>query len=177
MDVFEAIRKRREITHFSEKQIAASDLEKILDSAFFSPTGNNLPSREFILVKEKEKLTYLSHSTPFVSWLAKAQAAIVVTGCPDISKYWLQDASIACAFIWLSATELEIGVGFGAVYNNANPEEAEKREEYVRKALDIPEDRRIVAILGLGYPEKWPPSKKMHLREDIVHYERFGVSK
>lgn len=108
-----------------------------------------------------------------MKWMSTAQAAVVVTGRPDISKYWLQDASIATAFIWLAATDLQLCVGFGAVYHTEDEEESRKRETYVREALNIPPDRRIVAILGLGFPAEKPKAKKMLNRNNIVHYELF----
>ena len=77
-----------------------TDLEQILNSAYLSPTGNNLPSREFILVTKPEKLQHLAQATPFVPWLAQSAAAIVITGRPDVSKYWLQDSSI-CQWFYL----------------------------------------------------------------------------
>lgn len=174
MNVSEAIQRRREITQFEDRSISRETLEKVLDAGFLSPTGNHLPSREFILVTERETLTRLSHATPFVPWLKSAVAAVTVTGRPDVSKYWLQDASIACGFIWLSAVELGLGVAFGAVYHAEDAEESARRENIVRETLRIPDDRRIVAMLGLGYPLKQPPPKKPMSREAIVHYEQFS---
>ncbi|MDQ0218046.1 nitroreductase [Peribacillus cavernae] len=173
MDVFEAIRKRREITHYLDKSIPDEDLERILDSAYLAPSGNNLPSREFILVTKRESLQHLAQSTPFVPWLAKAAAAIVVTGRPEESKYWLQDASIACGFIWLSAVELGLGAAFGAIYHAEDANESAQREGYVRETLTIPNDRRVVAILGLGYLEKEPAAKQLLPKESLIHYEQF----
>ncbi len=173
MNVFEAIKKRREITVFQDKQIPKEVLEQILNAGHLSPAGNNLPSREFILVQDPEMLKHLSKSTPFVPWLEGASAAIVITGRPDISKYWLQDASISSGFIWLASTELGLGAAFGAIYHAEDAAQSFKRENYVRQALSIPEDRRIVAILGLGYPEKLPPAKSQLPRETIVHYDQF----
>src|SRR5690625_3470764 len=118
MDVFEAIGKRREITSYQDKVIPESDLEKILDAGFFAPAGNNLPSRDLVLVTKRDKLERLSTATPFMPWLKEAKAGIAVTGRPDVSKYWLQDASIACGFMWLEAVELGLGAAFGAVYHS-----------------------------------------------------------
>ena len=173
MHVFEAIQTRREITHFQEKAIRSETLEQVLNSAYLAPAGNNLPSREFITITNSEMLQHLAHTTPFVPWLAEAAAAIVITGRPDISKYWLQDASIASGFIWLSATELGLGAAFGAIYHAEDADESTRREDYVRTALSIPKDRRIVAILGLGYPEQIPPAKSLLPRESIIHSEKF----
>ena len=173
MDVFEAIEKRREITSFQDKEIPKRDLERILDAGYLSPSGNNLPSREFVLVPNRDQLDHLSQATPFMPWLKEAAAGVVVTGRPDISKYWLQDASIACGFMWLEAVELKLGAAFGAIYHAQDKEESKRREDFVRKALSIPSDRKIVAVLGFGYPENQPPRKKLLPREEIIRYEAF----
>lgn len=173
MSVIDVIRSRREITSFQEKKIPKELLDQIVDAAYYAPSGNNLASREFIVIENREKLDHLEKTTPFMKWMATAQAAIVVTGRPDISKYWLQDASIATAFIWLTAADLQLGVGFGAVYHSEDAEESGIRETYAREALNIPSDRRIVAILGLGFPIEKPQAKRMLERDDIVFYESF----
>ena len=174
MTIFDAIKKRREITKFLNKQISEEELETLLNSGYLAPAGNSLPSREFILVTNPNVLKHLSKSTPFVPWLDGSAAAIVITGRPEISKYWLQDASIASGFIWLQATELGLGAAFGAIYHSEDADESAKRENYVRDALSIPEDRRIVAILGLGYPERQPPAKPLLPRESIIKYNHFS---
>lgn len=173
MDVFEAIKLRREITNYQNRQVPAEVLNKIIDSAYMAPTGNNLPSREFVLVTNEKRLLCLSESTPFVSWLAEAKAAIVITGRPNISKYWLQDASIASAFIWLSAVESGVGAAFGAIYHAEDAVKSKKREAIVRTTLSIPEDRRIITIMGLGYPASEPKHKQLQPKEQIIHYETF----
>lgn len=173
MNILETIQNRREITNFQDKKIPEETLEKVLEAAFLSPSGNHLPSREFILTVKRETIDQLVHTTPFVSWLREATAAIIVTGRPEISKYWLQDASIACGFIWLSAVEQGLGTAFGAVYHSEDPNESKKRENFVRKQLLIPDDRRIVAIMGLGYPKGEPKTKKLLSRDEIIRYDHF----
>ncbi|MFJ7935975.1 nitroreductase [Sporosarcina sp. NPDC096371] len=108
-----------------------------------------------------------------MKWMSTAQAAIVVTGRPEVSKYWLQNASIATAFMWLVAADLHLGIGFGAVYHSEDAGESRIRESYVREVLNIPSDRRIVAILGLGFPVEKPKAKKMLERSDTVFYESY----
>lgn len=173
MSVLDIIRSRREITSFENKEIPKELLENIVDAAYYSPSGNNLNSREFILVKNRQTLDYLEKTTPFMKWLSTAQAAVVVTGRPNISKYWLQDASIACGYMWLTATDLGLGVGFGAVYHSEDQEESDRRENHVRKELSIPADRRVVAILGFGYPAEKPKEKKLLNRSETVFIDKF----
>lgn len=175
MSVLDAIRQRREITRYQSRAVEPDRLQLLMDAAYLAPTGNHLPSREFILVEDKSRLEHLSQATPFMPWLKEAAAGIVVTARPDISKYWLQDASIACAFIWLAAADLGLGAAFGAVYHSEDAGESHRRESYVRQALGIPADRRVVAILGVGYPDHQPEPKPPMPREEILYRERFGT--
>ncbi|WP_163971171.1 nitroreductase family protein [Oceanobacillus halotolerans] len=177
MDVFDAIQARREITAYTEQEIERDVLEKVVDAGVFAPTGNNLPSKNIIVVQDRKTLDQLAKTTPYMKWLEQAPAAIVVTGKSHISKYWLQDASIACAFIWLEAVEVGLGSAFGAVYNAHDERESEKRESYVRNLLNIPEEDHVVAGLGLGYPKEEPKPKKHTPRDQVVFYESVSNEK
>ncbi|MEK3909553.1 nitroreductase family protein [Oceanobacillus sp. FSL K6-0127] len=174
MDVFQAIQERREITAYVNRCIPNEVLEKVVDAGYYAPSGNNLPSKSLIVVRNRSTLDSLAATTPYMKWLKEAQAAIVVTGKPQTSKYWLQDASIACAFIWLEAVEVGLGAAFGAVYHSEDENESIDRENHVRKLLSIPEEHRIVAILGMGYPQEALKPKKHLAREEIVHYDTFS---
>ncbi|MEW9033987.1 MAG: nitroreductase family protein [Planifilum fimeticola] len=56
MDVLTAIEKRREITRFKTDPIPDRLMDALLQSLYLAPSGNNLPSREFIVVKDREML-------------------------------------------------------------------------------------------------------------------------
>lgn len=174
MDVFQAIQERREITEYANRPIPNEVLEKVVDAGYYAPSGNNLPSKSLIVIRNRSTLDSLAATTPYMKWLREAQAAIVVTGKPQISKYWLQDASIACGFIWLEAVEVGLGTAFGAVYHAEDEKESFVRENHVRQLLNIPEKHRVVAILGMGYPLETLKPKKHLAREEIVYYDTFS---
>jgi nitroreductase len=173
MDVQNAIEKRREITSFKDEPISTDLLQKLIRSAYLAPSGNNLPSREFILVEQRATLDSLANTTPYMKWLLQAQAAIVIFSDSSLSKYWLQDASIAGGFIWLSAVSLGLGAAWGAVYHSEDTDESVRRETFVRGELKIPEHYRIVAILGLGWPAQEPTPKKMYPVDRVLHHEMY----
>lgn len=177
VDVFKAIQARREITKFESKSIPSEVLDRVVDAGLFAPTGNNLPSKKMIVVQDKDMLHKLAETTPYMKWLHEAEAGIVVTAIPEVSKYWLQDASFACAFIWLEAVEVGLGSAFGAVYHSEDEAESNKRENYVKQLMDIPDEQRVVAVLGLGYPAMTPDPKKHVPRDEVVFYERYGSNK
>ncbi|MEF2968131.1 nitroreductase family protein [Paenibacillus sp. M1] len=173
MDVLSAIEARREITEFKDAPIPEGELEKLITALYKAPAGNNLPSREFILVTDRPLLSQLSKTTPYVRWLEGAAAGIVIVGNEELSKYWLQDASIAGGFLWLTATSLGLGAAWGAVYHSEDAAESLQRENYVRDILNIPAKLRVVAIIGLGYPAAEPASKELYPLQEVFHTNRY----
>jgi len=174
MDVLEAIKSRREIVKFEDRPIEGNVLDAVVDATYYAPTGNNLPSKDIIVVTQQESLKALKGTTPFMPWIEQAKAAVVITGRPDISKYWLQDSSIASGYCWLEAVNQGLGAAFGAIYHAEDVVESERREDHARSILNIPKDRRIVAIIGLGYPAETKPPKKHIPKEEMIHYQTFS---
>src|SRR5690606_25172883 len=156
MEVMSAIEARREITKFKPDPIPQDVLDTLIRSLYLSPSGNNLPSREYIVVENKETLRALTSTTPYMPWLAEAAAGIVIVANPEESKFWLHDASIASGFVWLAAVSLGLGAAWGAVYHSEDAEESKRREDHARALLGVPESYRVLAILGFGYPDEVP---------------------
>ena len=173
MDVLSAIEKRREITKFKPDPIPREALERLVRALYLAPSGNNLPSREFIVITDAGMLRELTPATPYIKWLEQAAAAVVIIADPKVSKYWLQDASIAGAFLWLSAVAEGLGAAWGAIYHSEDEAESKRREDFVRERLAIPDHYRVVAILGLGWPAVDPPPKTMYPLERVLHRETF----
>lgn len=174
MDVLSAIEQRREITQFRPEPIDQSTVDQLIQSLYLAPAGNNLPSREFILVTESNTLRKLTPATPYMKWLEHAALGIAIIGNPGESKYWLQDASIAGGFLWLNAVSLGLGAAWGAIYHSEDASESARREQFVRQILNIPEHLRVVAIIGLGYPAVQPPAKDMYPLKRVLHNESYG---
>lgn len=176
MDVITAIEKRREITSFHSLNLQSETLKQLERAFYLSPSGNNLPSRECIVVTDRVMLNQLSVTTPYMKWLEQAAAGFVIVANSELSKYWLQDATIAGSYLWLTATSLQLGAAWGAVYHSENYEESAQREQFVREQLNVPESLRVVAILGIGYPAIDPPPKEMYPIEQIMHHEYYQSS-
>src|SRR5690554_4531801 len=124
MNVLASIKQRREITQFKKDPIPNQILDELVQSIYLAPSGNNLPSREFILVTHKHMLLQLSTTTPYMRWIEHAAVGIAIVGNEKLSKYWLQDASIAGGYLWLTATSLGLGAAWGAVYHSEDNAES-----------------------------------------------------
>lgn len=173
MDVMSAIEKRREITSFKQEAVSAEILEQLVRALYLAPSGNNLPSRESIVVTDRDMLNQLSTTTPYMKWLEQAAVGFVITGNPELSKYWLQDATIAGSFLWLASTSFQLGAAWGAVYHSEDAEESKRRESSVRELLNIPQSLRVIAIIGVGHPAVEPAPKQMYPIEKVLHHERY----
>lgn len=174
MKVIEAIERRREITHFRPEPIPDDTVRILLHALHLSPTGNNALSREFVIVRERHRLATLANTTPYLAWLGEAALGVVIVADPAVSKYWLPDATLAGGFLWLAAVEQGLGMAWGAVYHSEDAAESTRREQFVREQLVIPAAKRVVAILGLGYPAVQPAPKAVHPKSAVLHSERYG---
>ena len=178
MKVIEAIERRREITRFRPEPIPEETIQTLLHALHLAPSGNNSISREFVIVRDRSRLDALSNTTPYMAWLREAALGVVIVADPQVSKYWLQDATLAGGFLWLAAVEQGLGMAWGAVYHSEDVAESARRENYARGLLAIPALKRVVAILGVGYPAIEPAPKKLHPKSAVLHLESYdGAAK
>lgn len=173
MQVIESIKSRRSIKKYQAKPISKEVALKLIEAASMAPTGANKQPWEFVLFTDKSKLAHLSKCHQYSAWLADAALGVALVGDPDRGKYWLEDCCCAAENLWLAATDMGLGVAWGAVFQNFDSTESEKRESFVREALGIPKKYRVIALLGLGYPADEPKTKELRKLEEIVHWEKF----
>jgi nitroreductase len=121
---------------------------------------------KFVVVKDREKILGLSKTQPYSAFLANAPVVIVALAEESKSPHhWVEDLSCAIMLFMLKATELGLGTCWNAVYSPEN----QKREEYVRKLLGIPSKYRVLANIGLGFPNERPGEKKIKSFEEAVN--------
>ncbi len=174
MEFFEVLRKRRSVRRFQDRHVPRELVEKLLEAAFLSPSSFNKRPWHFIVVDEKERLKALSKAKLGASGLATAPLAIVVTADESRSDVWIEDASIATEHIQLAAFDLGLS-SFWVQIRNRMHDEDKTAEEYVRELLEIPENYRVLCIIGVGYPaEKKPPRGDEIFEWEKVSLNRFG---
>ncbi len=174
MEFFEVLRKRRSVRRFQNRPVPRELVEKLLEAAFLSPSSFNKRPWHFIVVDEREKLKALSKAKLGASGLATAPLAVVVTADESRSDVWIEDASIAAEHIQLAAFDLGLS-SFWVQIRNRMHDESKTAEDYVRELLAIPENYRVLCIIGVGYPaEKKPPHGDGVVEWEKVSLNRFG---
>jgi nitroreductase len=167
MDVLKAIRERRSVRDFLDKEIPPAIVEQLEEALIWAPSAGNLQSREFYFVRDsamKDRLVRAALGQRFI-----ARAPLVVVGCADarISRrygergvflYSVQDVSVSIMSMMLAAT----AVGLGTVWVGAFD------EEDVAGALKLPDHLRPVAIVPVGYPKRVPSPPPRVSREEAI---------
>lgn len=174
MEFFEVLRKRRSVRRFQDKPVPKKLVEKLLEAAFLSPSSFNKRPWHFIVVDDREKLLALSKAKLGASGLATAPLAIVITADESRSDVWVEDSSIAAEHIQLAAFDLGLS-SFWVQIRNRMHDEGKTAEDYVRELLGIPENYRVLCIIGVGYPaEKKPPHGDEAFEWEKVSLNHFG---
>lgn len=173
MDALETIRTRRSIKDFAPTPVSKETLLALVDAARYSPSGANKNSWQFVVVTERDALVRLSTAHAHCHWLATAQAAIVILIDPASTRYWLEDCCVAAYSIWLAAAGQALGVAWAAMYQSDDSGESERRQALVRETLTIPGKFNVPIVLGVGYPQKQPPARKMPPLNNIIQWGRY----
>lgn len=169
MSCFDVIRGRRSIRAYEPKPLDEAKLEYILQAANAAPSAGNLQAYEMFLVRNPVHKKALADAAFGQNYIENAPVLIVFAANParntpkygDRGKrlYALQDATIACSFAMLAATEL----GLGTVWVGAFDDDS------VRKLMGLPASMTPVAILPVGYAAEKPAKTPRRPLRMIVH--------
>jgi nitroreductase len=173
MDVFEAIKGRRSIRAFQNRDIPPETVDRLIDAARWAPSAGNIQPWEFIIVRKPETKRKLAEAALEQTFIEEAPVVIVV--CADENRssqgygtrgktlYCLQDTAAATQNIHLAAYALGLGTCWVGAF----------REDEAKKILNIPSGVRPVAIIPVGYPAEKPQPRNRRPINQITHYESF----
>ena len=161
MDALEAIRKRRSIRRYTEVAIPKSDLETIVDAGRLAPTGSNRQPWDFVIVTDRRMISRFELSG---AWIASASAVIVVVMDPR-SRWWIEDGAAAIENMLLASTAL----GYGSCWVEGD---VLLREEQFKILLDVPAEKRVMALIPIGVAAESPAPEKKPL-EQVLHWEKY----
>lgn len=164
MDIIDIIKARRSIRKYKKEVPSEELIKRCIEAALYAPSARNSQPWSFILVKDKDKIKQLSKAQTFTKFLEGAPYVIVALADEKKSNHWLEDMGCAIMALLLEAHSLGLGACWGAIYHPENKD----RENYVRKVLDVSEELRIIACIGIGYPDETPPPKKVKSLDEAI---------
>lgn len=143
--VYSTIMARKSVRTFDGEPIDGEKLERCLETARLAPSWANRQCWQFVLVTGREEVDALG-IVP--AQIKGASALLVACGDPGKSgdhegkQYYLVDVAIAVEHYVLAAWEQGLGTCWVGAF----------KEDRVRKALGIPNDIKVVALVPTGNP-------------------------
>lgn len=178
MEAIECIKGRRSVREFTDAPVSKEVLEEIIEAARFAPSWKNTQIARYVALtgESKKKLADVS----FDAWAGNAAIVngapmtIVLTYIKNRSGYerdgsfttskgdrWQNfDCGIAAEAFCLAAYEKGLGTVILGIFD----------EDKVAKAIDLPEDRGVAAIIPIGYPVSEAVAPKRKEVSDLVSY-------
>lgn len=177
MDLFEAIKNRRSVRAFTQEDVSEEEVEKLIDAARWAPSAGNIQPWEFIVVRKPEIKRRLSVAALHQNFIEEAPVVIVVCanqirsgrgyGARGVHLYSLQDTAAATQNMLLAAHALGLATCWVGAF----------REEETKRALDLPDGVRPVAIIPVGHPSRKPMARPRRPLNEIIHYETYRGKK
>ncbi len=165
MEFEEIIKKRRTIRFFKNIPVKIQDIKTILNAANSSSSAGNGQSLRYIVITNEEDRKFLLKNTYYAAHVApkrtpnweQAPQVFILLYCDknsgDIVKC---DASAAIMSMQLAATDLTLGACWIGSFD----------EEPIKKYLNMGDDKKILFLLALGYPDETPaPSSRKSIDE------------
>lgn len=165
MDIKEAIRSRRSIRKYKDEQVPHDKLVTLLEMARLAPSAGNRQPWEFIVVRDETVIRRIAEGCRSGGFLS--ECPVIIVGCGDFEarpKWFALDTFIAMEHIALTS----VGEGLGTCWIGYFD------EDEIRRLLEIPENLRVVALMGVGFADDSPAPKERKPLEEFVSYERWG---
>jgi nitroreductase len=165
MDALEAIRNRRSIRRYQRKDVPEEKLTQVLEAGRWAPSAHNSQCRQFIVVRNENTRRELAKIATYGSFLAESPVAIAVVIDSSASNHPAEDGAAATQNMLLAAYSIGLGSCWIGAYGSGY-------EAGARRILGIPDDKRLLSLISLGYPAESGGSTRVELSQ-LVGYERF----
>jgi nitroreductase len=170
MEFFDVIKNRHSIRTFSNQPVEDEKLQQILETANLAPSAGNLQAFEIYVVTDAKKRDGLSCAALAQEYVAVAPVALVFCTHPELTEgrytergtrlYTVQDATIACSFAMLAATNLGLGSVWVGTFD----------EKVVRLVVGAPDSQVPVVILAIGYAAEFPEQHPRRPLDQLTHW-------
>ena len=164
MDVYEAIRTRKSVRAFEDRDVPEDVLMRLIEAARLAPSASNRQETRFVVVRDPEtrrRLAVAAKNQKFVG-----EAPVVLACCAETDGHKMAcsqpcypiDVAIAIDHLTLCA----VAEGLGTCWIGAFD------EVQVKEILGIPPKVRVVELMPIGYPKDPAPAVKNRIPLDKI---------
>lgn len=169
------LKGRRSIRAFKKKVVPREELEKLIETARFAPTGHNSQNVEWMVLGNPDEIHNLSGLT--VDWMRtvirdnptlaadlflertvdrwdqgtdvilRSAPAVIITHAPKNDRIAPMNCVIALTYLELAAASMGVGCCWAGYFRSASGNYAP-----LVKALNLPEGNQCFGAMMVGYP-------------------------
>ncbi|MCD1147624.1 nitroreductase family protein [Peptoniphilus sp. KCTC 25270] len=173
MDLKERIIERRATRKYTDEKMDLETLKELLMYASMGPSKANAHPVEFLLIEDPEKKKALAELKRFgTKFLGEAPQIIAVLGDMAIDTTWVEEASIAAAYLGLLLEE----EGFSSTWINIREQtnaEGKDSEEILREIFNIPDNYGVLALIPFGKKDERTKKRKPFEIDEKLHIDEF----
>ena len=175
----ELVRNRQSDRAYLDKPVETEKLERVLEAARLAPSACNSQPWRFIVVTDPEKrmqvaeataskmlsMNHFTRQAPVQLVLVEENANFTSTlgGWVTNKHYPHIDLGIVASHISLAAADEGLG---SCIIGWCD-------EKKIRKALNIPKNKRVMLVILLGYSDQPLREKKRKTKEEIISFNKY----
>tara|TARA_Y100000310_G_scaffold341787_1_gene442130 strand:+ start:29158 stop:29823 length:666 start_codon:yes stop_codon:yes gene_type:complete len=173
MEVFDAIRSRRSIRKYQDKQVPWDNIVTIMQAGKYAPSAGNLQNWKFIVVKDDTKRQGIAKACLGQDWMEQAPVFIAVIGEPERARmyygtrgarlYTIQGCAAAIENMLLTAHSLGLGTCWVGAFD----------EDEIFRILNLAEEKIVQGIITIGYPDEKPEVPPKYRIEHMMFFEKW----
>jgi nitroreductase len=168
MELDEAIKKRRSIRKYAEREIPEKTLYDIINAGMMAPTASNRRGWRFIIITEPAvKQALVDEGAAAFIKNAPASILVLYSKLTDNVEWLDHVVSASLAIQNMALYAHEHGVGSCIVCHLPT-------KEQVKKLLRIQNDYIPIALITLGYPAETRDEPRHEKIEEKISYETYN---
>jgi len=169
MEFIKVAEERRSIRKYSDREVTADELRKVIGEAVYAPSWKNSQTARYYAVLDKSLKDRIAEEATMsfsknVNNIKNAPALVVLSSVNGVSGYnadgsfttsmgthWQSfDAGIACQTFCLTAWNYGLGTLIMGIFD----------PEKVAELINLPENESVSALIAVGYPDEQPSAPK-----------------
>jgi nitroreductase len=163
MDAITALKTRRSIRSYQNREVSREILKDIVDCARLAPSGMNHKQWEFVVVTDPQIRKKLALAVQQQTQIATVPACILVL--VKEHPFYVEDGSAATMAILYAARAH--GLGSCWISSDKQP-----WANGLRDIVGAPPQYKAVTLIPIGYPAEEPRPEKRSI-ESVLHWDKF----
>lgn len=178
-DILEAIKTRRSIRNFEDRDVPDKLIETVLEAVMWCPSWANTQCWEVVVIRDPKVRAEVGAAVPKANPASKAvkSAPVLLALCGRLNTagfykgvkatkfgdWFMFDLGIAAQSIMLASHAIGLGTVVVGLFD----------QDAAARAVNLPDGYELTALFPLGFPSKVPSAPKRKALLEFVHNDRF----